>query len=304
MKKVSVIVPAYNKAELTVKTVESILSQDYQNIEIIVVNDGSTDDTEKKLQVFRDRIKYHKKDNGGACSARNFGISVAEGEYIALIDCDDVYYPNKISKSVQLLDSHPEFGFMHTAAKLIDDSDNIVGYHSYPNSQVKGQISHRLVLDNFINNPTVVIRKECFDKVGLFDESIFMPADWDMWIRLSEEFKAGYIDEPLSAYRITSNYTITHLELNLKEELYVLNKAFERGKIKSTKNLLKKSYAQMYYRMGKLYGVIGDVNKSNHYFQKAIINNKNNLKIVLYFFLSLTSPNFLGKHLKKRYYQL
>ncbi len=89
MKKVSVIVPAYNKAELTVRTVNSILDQDYKNIEVIVVDDGSTDDTRTKLQFFGNKIKYLYKENGGACSARNLGIKEASGDYIAFIDCSN-----------------------------------------------------------------------------------------------------------------------------------------------------------------------------------------------------------------------
>lgn len=91
MKKVSVIIPAYNKADLTVKTVQSVLSQTYVNIEIIVVDDGSTDNTREKLSVYATKIKYFYKNNGGACSARNAGIRLANGRYIAFIDCDDLY---------------------------------------------------------------------------------------------------------------------------------------------------------------------------------------------------------------------
>ena len=108
MKKVSVIIPAYNKADLTVKTVQSVLSQTYVNIEIIVVDDGSTDDTKEKLLVFGDKINYIYKQNGGACSARNVGINCATGEYLALIDCDDIFYPDKISKSVECLEEKPD----------------------------------------------------------------------------------------------------------------------------------------------------------------------------------------------------
>ena len=102
MKRVSVVIPAYHKADLTIKTVKSVLNHTYKNIEIIVVDDGSTDDTKDQLQLFGDRIHYIYKQNAGASSARNIGIKQAAGEYIALIDCDDIFYPEKISKSVRL----------------------------------------------------------------------------------------------------------------------------------------------------------------------------------------------------------
>ena len=302
MKKVSVIVPAFNKVGLTVKTVESILNQDYKNIEVIVVDDGSTDNTRTKLQLFGDKIRYYYKDNGGACSARNFGILKASGDYIALIDCDDIYYPEKISKSVDMLELNPDIGLVHTGVKLIDNHDNIVGYHSFPVNQVEGWIAQRLILQNLVSNPTVVIRRECFDKVGLFDESVFIPADWDMWLRLSEEFKFGYIEEPLSGYRITGNYTISHLELNLKEEIYVLEKTIKRGGFAISNKLKKKCYAILYYRVGLLYGAIGDGIQSREFLRKAAMFDYKNLKVVIHYLASIFFPWILRAIMKKRYY--
>ena len=101
MRKVSVIIPAYNKAALTVKTVESVLNQTYKNIEIIVVDDGSTDDTRRFLLPYDKEIKYIYKRNAGVCSARNVGIHLSTGEYIGLLDCDDMYLPQKIELSVE-----------------------------------------------------------------------------------------------------------------------------------------------------------------------------------------------------------
>ena len=302
MKKVSVIVPAYNRSDLTVRTIKSILAQRYENTEILVVDDGSTDDTATKLDQFGRSIVYIYKKNGGACSARNLGIKNASGDYLAFLDCDDIYYHDKISKSVDYLESHPGCGFVQTAIYLIDNDDNIVGTHSPSLKLATGLIAERLILNDFINNPTVVVRKECFDKVGLFDESIFMPADWDMWLRLSEEYQAGYIDEPLSGYRITEGYTIRHLEKNLKEEKYVLEKAFKRGKIKKSNKLVRKSYANMYYRMGKLHGAGGDSKSSRYFFWKAMKLDQSDIKIFIHLLISTFLPGFLERDLKKRYH--
>ena len=186
MKKVSVIIPAYNKADLTVTTVRSVLGQTYGNIEIIVVDDGSTDDTREKLQIFGDRILYIYKQNGGACSARNIGIKKATGEYIALLDCDDIYYPEKIAKSVECLEKKSDFGFVYTGAYFIDGCGDVISEHRAAGGQPSGWITTKLLQENFICNSTAVIRKECFEIVGYFDENIFIPADLDMMLRLSE----------------------------------------------------------------------------------------------------------------------
>ena len=141
VKKVSVIIPAYNKADLTIKTVQSVLSQTYENIEIIVVDDGSTDDTKNKLKLFGDRIHYIYKQNGGVCSARNVGIKQATGEYIALIDCDDIFYPEKIAKSVKCLEKKSDHGFVYTDAYFINRDDNIISKHQILNRPASGWIA-------------------------------------------------------------------------------------------------------------------------------------------------------------------
>jgi glycosyltransferase involved in cell wall biosynthesis len=301
MKKISVIIPAYNKAELTVRTVQSVLDQSYENIEVLVVDDGSNDDTRIRLQLFGDKIKYLYKENGGACSARNLGIRKSSGEYIALIDCDDLYYPDKILKSVKYLDKNTEIGFVHTAINLIDNYDDTIGYLGFPVNRVTGYIARRLIVTNLVNNSTVVIRRECFEKVGLFDESIFIPADWDMWLRLAEDYKAGYIDEPLSGYRITENYSINHLQMKLKESVYVLEKAIKRNKIEFTTNLINRCYANLYYRMGKLHGANGEIGVGRDYFKKALKYHFSDLKIITHYFLSLLLPKILEDNLRKRH---
>jgi glycosyltransferase involved in cell wall biosynthesis len=227
--KVSVVIPAYNKAELTRRTVDSVLRQTYPNLEIIVVDDGSKDDTRQAMLSYGNKIIYLHKSNGGACSARNEGIRNASGEYIAFLDCDDLYLPDKIELCVRYLDHHPVVGFVHTSAYFIDGKDKVLSRYSHPRSLRHDDATKRLILKNFICNSTVVARKECIDKAGYFDESIFVPADWDMWLRMSETAEVGYIDSPLTMYRVTDNYTFNKLDEAQKEELIVIEKFFARN---------------------------------------------------------------------------
>ncbi len=242
MEKVSVIIPAYNRSDLTVKTVKSVLAQTYNDVEVIVVDDGSTDDTRQKLLVFRDRIKYVFKQNGGACSARNLGIRLSTGRYIALLDCDDIYLPEKLDKSVAYLRKNRDFGLVHTSAYFIDENGNYIRRYPFFFTSPSGWISDRLVKKNFICNSTLVLRRECFERVGYFDESIFMPADWDMWLRLSEFYKCGYINQPLTLYRSSQSYVLANLE-RLKEECFVvLEKTFKRRSGLNRAQLLSNVY--------------------------------------------------------------
>lgn len=296
MKKVSVVIPAYNKANLTVKTVKSVLNQTYANIEIIVVDDGSTDDTKDKLQLFKDRIIYIYKKNGGACSARNVGIKQATGEYVALIDCDDIFYPEKISKSVECLEKESDCGFVYTGAYFIKGDDSIISEHKKYNPHFSGWIATKLILRNFICNSTVVVRKSCFKEVGLFDEKIFIPADWDMWLRLSEKYKAAYIDEDLTGYRLTNGFTALNMEKAIEEKCYALDKAFTRSNYFS-KKFKKKCLSNAYYSYGISYAVVGNFKKSREFLYKSVVNNPYNLKLFVILMGVIIAPKIFRKAL-------
>jgi glycosyltransferase involved in cell wall biosynthesis len=298
MKKVSVVIPAYNKAKLTVKTVESVLAQTYNNIEIIVVDDGSTDNTRERLQPFGSRILYSYKENGGACSARNVGIKLATGEYIAFIDCDDIYYPEKILKSVQLLEKNSDYGFVSTNVYFINEDDDKISEYARSNHNTTGWIASKLMESNIIANSTVVARKSCFEEVGYFDEKIFIPADWDMWLRLAERYQAGYLEEKLSGYRITGSYTMSNMEKGMKEMFYVLKKAFKRNHVVSQK-VKNICYANVYFGYGIRYLAICNFKESRNLFFKAL-KNSCNLKTSLVFGLSLVAPKMLQKLLTMR----
>ncbi|MDD5593811.1 MAG: glycosyltransferase, partial [Candidatus Margulisbacteria bacterium] len=189
MPEVSVIIPAYNYAAYTVEAVESVLAQTYKDYELIVVDDGSTDGTGEALRRFGDRIRYFYKTNGGACSARNFGIQRAQGRYIALLDCDDLFLPAKLETSLKAF-TDKRTGLVYTGVYLIDAAGKVTGENRTPGHS--GRVLEQLVLSNFINNPSVVIDRECFDRVGLFDEKMFFAADWDMWLRIAEKYEIKY----------------------------------------------------------------------------------------------------------------
>lgn len=294
MKKVSVVIPAYNKANLTIKTVESVLRQTYENIEIIVVDDGSTDNTKNKLQIFGDRIRYIYKQNGGACSARNVGIKQATGDYIALLDCDDIYYPEKIAKSVECLEKKSDYGFVYTGAYFINGDGDVISEHGVADCNASGWIASRLVLKNFICNSTAVIRKECFEIVGYFDEKIFIPADWDMMLRLSEKYKAAYIDDKLTGYRLTDSYTALHMETGINESVYVLNKALGRNN-HLYNGLKKRCLSTLYFSYGIDYAVMQDFKKSREMLLKDVINKPYDLKGLLFLGGILFVPKLFRK---------
>lgn len=226
---VSVIITTHNRAELVFEAVQSVLEQTYENIEVIVIDNESIDNTREKLERLDRRVRYVHKKNEGACKARNVGIALAQGEYIGFLDSDDLYLPEKIKICVEYLGSHPNYGLVHTAAYFIDEKGQVLEKYSHSQSCHLGDITHRLLLRNYICNSTVVVRRECFARVGPFDEGIFAPADWDMWLRLSENYEVGYIKLPLTKYRVSNNYILKNLPASKAEEEKVLEKYFSRN---------------------------------------------------------------------------
>ncbi len=253
--RVSVIIPAYNSAAYTVETVDSVLAQTYRDFEVIVVDDGSTDSTREALAPYAGCIQYVYKDNGGACSARNEGIRRARGEYLACLDCDDLWLPEKLEYSLPILEQDPGLGFVCSPCFTIGPTGELIGEVRYPFDQTNAYMNR--LAENFVLAPTVVMRRTCLERVGFFDERIFIPADWDLWLRLSRRFRVGYIDHPLSKYRLASNYTLRNADKFVREADYVLEKQLgELGELSTGKKdqlraRLQLTHALLYLKAGE-----------------------------------------------------
>jgi len=298
MPEVSVIIPAYNKADLTVKTVQSVLVQTYKDLEILVVDDGSTDQTKERMLAFGDKIQYIHKPNGGACSARNLGIRRSRGTFIAFLDCDDLYDEKKIELSVGYLKKNPKFGYVHTDAYFIDQDGGIIRKYSHPRARKEGWVARKLVLGNFICNSTVVVRREILEKAGLFDESIFTPADWDLWIRLAEVAPVGYLNMPLTGYRVTDNYIFRRIELAQKEEGAVIENFFKRN---PRWNHLRSGVLSNYHlRYAECYFLKDNENRLREEFFSSLKFNPLNFKAIVLFFYYLLAQRHLRRNLHQR----
>lgn len=184
-KKVSVIIPTYNRANLIRETINSVLNQTYQNFEILIIDDGSTDNTKTVVQSFKDsRIKYIlQKHCGLPAKARNKGLNVAKGEFIAFLDSDDIWLPQKLGKQIDIIEKNPDI--------LLVSTNGITFPSKYPfkffSIKENKRISFRLLLKgNFVKNSSVLMKKSVIDAIGLLDENFQLKAmeDYDYWLRL------------------------------------------------------------------------------------------------------------------------
>ena len=189
---------------MLVETIRSILGQTYSDIELIVVSDGSTDDTPSAVAAFADpRLKFVAQLASGRPSVpRNRGISIARGELIALCDDDDVWCPEKLAKQVELMQRDPSIGLCYTNTATLRN-----GVISNPRRLRPGEYVRNfreLVWRNYIANSSVLVRRDVFDGVGVFDEDPRLSPfdDYEMWLRIAHRFPIAYIDEPLVNYRV------------------------------------------------------------------------------------------------------
>lgn len=203
--RVSVVVTNYNYGRYLAGCLDSILNQSYPRFEIVLVDDGSTDDSDQVVARYRDepRLRTFRQPNGGQARAKNAGIRQARGEFIAFLDADDRWLPEKLEKQVRLF-ADPQVGVTFTRARFIDADGHPLpadapGRYLTPRA---GAVTSYLFLDNFVPFSSSMVRRACLERFGGFDESLSMGIDWDLWLRLSTGCRFAFVDEPLLDYRV------------------------------------------------------------------------------------------------------
>ncbi len=222
---VSIVIPAYNAAWCINRSVDSALDQTYGLCEVIVVDDGSTDDTASHLFRYGEAIRIVRKDNGGLPSARNAGIAAARGEFVAFLDADDWWLQAKIERQVALLRKRPEVGFCSTAAEIVGSDGSPLNQWACPNTNPN-------VLENIFENLSlipgsgsgVMLRHSLLAHVGLFDSDLRSLEDVDMWMRLTAIGGYACISEPLTIILRSSQSMSRNLDVMRTSALHVLRK--------------------------------------------------------------------------------
>jgi glycosyltransferase involved in cell wall biosynthesis len=234
---VSVIIPLYNYEKYIENALKSVLSQSLTDYEVVVVDDGSTDNSPRILGRYNNQINIIRQENRGLSAARNKGIMCSAGEYIAFLDADDVWLRDKLQKQIEVLRRSPDLGMVGCGYHIIDSEGNVV-------KEVEGftfENSLELLEKWKIHNVPcgsgsgMIVRRGCFDSVGLFDESLESAEDRDMWFRIGKLFNAYIIKEPLVQIRSHANNMHknisrmknnqkTFIKKNLGEEKWVIKR--------------------------------------------------------------------------------
>jgi len=269
---ISVIIPAYNSAKTISESIDSVLKQAYDNTEILVIDDGSTDNTEEVIASYGNRIIYVKQANSGPSAARNRGINESFGDLIAFLDADDVWVPNKLSKQVQRFIDNPDLGLCGAACNNCNSDLDVIELHDVCPTDPQ-RIWRELLVQNLFATPTVVVRRECFQKAGYFNESIGFAEDWDMWLRIVNLYSAAYIDEPLCLCRRLDGgltNTFSHKKMEDWQQIIELNRKRFGGIYVKTLGYFK-ALSWYYFNCAYYYEQINDLDSTTKYLYKSLM---------------------------------
>lgn len=199
---VSVIIPSYNMGHFLPQAVQSALGQSYANLEVQIVDDGSTDNTPEVVRQWEGvpRVRVHRQVNGGLPHARNEGIRLSNGRFIALLDADDIWVAEKLSWQMTLFRDRPELGVVYSGYELMDAEGHPLP--SGPTKMHRGWVSGALLIENFVPASSAVVRRECFERCGPFDLALRTGEDYEMWLRLSAHFEFDFVAQSTMRYRI------------------------------------------------------------------------------------------------------
>ncbi len=211
MPKVTVIIPSYNCDAYIAETIDSILNQTFKDIELIVVDDGSTDKTPEIVERYGEPVRLIRQQNQRVCAARNRGIREAKGKFICLMDHDDYWYPEKLERQLEEFARHPDAGVVYSS--FIRWHQGPDGNFPSPDShdrtsipddldpEYSGWIYHQFLLDCWMLTSSAMFRSEVFGKCGVFDEALPYSEDWELWFRISREYMMMQLRRPYTLYR-------------------------------------------------------------------------------------------------------
>jgi len=221
---VSVIMPAYNAAAYIEESIQSVFRQTFRDFEVVVIDDGSTDATAEVAAAAGGVVRLLRQANGGAASARNRGIEASRGEFIAFLDADDLWHPRMLRAQLEAFARHPEAGLVFTNCWNTDGKRILPLTRTAQRQAAQGSVFRPLLADNFVMTTTVMLRRVCLERVGLFDESLPVSEDYDLWLRIARHYPFAFVPEALGRYRLHAGGTFLNSEKRYAARRQILAK--------------------------------------------------------------------------------
>jgi len=209
--RVSIVIPTHNMANYLPVALDTALGQDYPNTEIVVVDDGSTDDTAEIIRPYLPHVRYFRQQQQGVAAARNRALELAQGDYVRFLDADDALCPDSLAPQVDLLDRYPQVALVYGQAHVVDADGTVQGLFGPPRARAAATVTpstlafRRLLRGCDICASTVMVRRAALQRVGPFQPAAVPGEDWDVWLRIAAYFDQAYISRPLAYYRIHRN---------------------------------------------------------------------------------------------------
>lgn len=290
MPKVSVIIPVFNGASFVSRAIESVLSQTLPDLELIVVDDGSTDESPQVIRSFRDpRVLYLRQDNQGPNAAYNTGIYRARGDLLAFLDSDDWWLPRKLEAQLNRLQTAPEAGLVYCSTLKVDPNGDLLKTR---HADTEGQVLERLLMNNDIAGPSsVVVPEGVVEKVGAFDGSLRRSGDWEMWLRIAAEFPIAAVREPLVCITNRSHSHGKDIAASRDDSLRMLNRAFVSYASRKM-HLQAKAFARVHFLAGVRYGTLGALRDSRREFFESLRLEPTHLSAYWRLALACLGPTF------------
>lgn len=247
---VSVVIATYNMGDYIGHAIRSVLAQEHRDVEVIVVDDGSTDQTPLVLNEFHAdrRVRVIRQTNRGQPAAKNVGWRAATGEFVAFCDADDYWLPNKLALQLPVFRGKPNLGVVYSKTTVLDANGH---FHRSPeNWQPNGSVLGELFLHNYVPFGTAVVRRSCMEEVGGFDESIPMGIDWDLWLRIARRWEFQGIPESTYVYRIWAGQMSHNWRGRYQCALRIMSKFVEENPNSMPQALIDRAFADTYTNFG------------------------------------------------------
>src|SRR5690606_22583907 len=248
---VSVVIATYNMGQYLQDAVQSVLDQTWKNLEVVVIDDGSTDDTPERmaeLTAADSRVVYVRTPNQGQPKAKNAGINKAKGNFIAFCDGDDQWRKNKLELQMPQFND-PEVGVVYSDVSYFD-GDGVELDKEQDCGRVSGFVTNQLLIKNFVPFGTAVIRRACIEQDGMFDEALPMGIDWDLWLRYSVRWKFAHVAAPTYRYRVWSGQMSKNYRGRYENAFRILRKFLDEHPGQVSPHLEARAWSDMYVGRG------------------------------------------------------